>query len=174
MGRQDGLDAGVAVGQTTRNVQDARAQLEALKEQGNSGADRPAPATGAGAPAGTPGPGTLFDAAKGQLDNGANSNGAGGAPRAIAHAWPNAPKCRAAQYYVGVSFANDRNHWPRRTRYIRSFLRSTQRVPRRRRRCTSTGFISGTTTRRPKVIVRSESSATRLPRFRRGRSARDS
>jgi tol-pal system protein YbgF len=66
------------LGQTTKNVQDTRSQLEALREQAASGAAPPpagAPATGGGTdagapPSGVPGPATLYTSAVDQLKNG--------------------------------------------------------------------------------------------------------
>jgi TolA-binding protein len=95
------------LGQTTRNVQDARTQLEALKEQGNASTTvMPTPV--AGAPAGVPGAGTLFTTGKEQLDNGANAT-ARGAFEQLLSAWPTSPEVPRAQYYIAVSYANERN-----------------------------------------------------------------
>jgi tol-pal system protein YbgF len=98
------------LGQTTRNVQDARAQLEALKEQANTGMTAPVPAgdPNKAPPAGVPGPGTLFTTGREQLDNGAN-NTARTAFEQLISAWPNSPEAPRAQLYIGVSYANDRN-----------------------------------------------------------------
>jgi tol-pal system protein YbgF len=95
------------LGQTTRNVQDARAQLEALKEQANSGMTA-APSPAGAAPSGVPGAGTLFTTGKEALDNGSSST-ARTAFEQLLSAWPNSPEVPRAQYYIGVSFANDRN-----------------------------------------------------------------
>lgn len=95
------------LGMTTRNVQDARAQLEALKEQANNGATG-AVAPSGGAPAGVPGAGTLFTTGKEQLDNGASGT-ARTAFEQLLSAWPNSPEAPRAQFYIAVSYANDRN-----------------------------------------------------------------
>jgi TolA-binding protein len=95
------------LGMTTRNVQDARAQLEALKEQGNSGT-APAVAPSGGAPVGVPGAATLFTTGKEQLDNGANGT-ARAAFEQLLSAWPNSPEVPRAQFFIAVSYANDRN-----------------------------------------------------------------
>lgn len=97
------------LGQTTRNVQDARAQLEALKEQGNSAMTAtPTPAPSA-APAGTPGAGTLFTAGKEQLDNGAYGT-ARTAFEQLLTAWPSSPEAPRAQLFIAISYASDRNN----------------------------------------------------------------
>jgi tol-pal system protein YbgF len=95
------------LGMTTRNVQDARAQLEALKEQANSGLTA-TPTPAGGPPAGVPGAGTLFTTGKEQLDNGAYGT-ARAAFEQLLSAWPNSPEVPRAQFYIAVSFANDRN-----------------------------------------------------------------
>ena len=59
------------------------------------------------------------------------------------------------------------------TRYIRSFIRSTRRVPRRRRRCTSMGSFSGTPTRRPKRASPSTGCMRDYPNSDEATSARD-
>ena len=104
------------LGQTTRNVQDTRTQLEALKEQGTAGltAQPAAPTTGTAndtkpGPIGVPGPGTLFTTAKEQLDNGANSTARMGFEQLVS-AWPNSPEAPRAQLYIGLSYAADRNN----------------------------------------------------------------
>jgi tol-pal system protein YbgF len=99
------------LGQTTRNVQDTRAQLEALREQGNNAmtaTPTPASSSTPAAPAGTPGAGTLFTAGKEQLDNGAYGT-ARNAFEQLLSAWPNSPEAPRAQLFIAISYASDRN-----------------------------------------------------------------
>lgn len=95
------------LGQTTRNVQDTRAQIEALKEQGNS-AMSAAPTPSGAAPAGGPGAATLFTTGKEQLDNGAYGT-ARVAFEQLLSTYPNSAEAPRAQLYIAISFASDRN-----------------------------------------------------------------
>lgn len=95
------------LGQTTRNVQDTRQQLEALKEQGNAGM-APTPNDARPAPAGVPGPGTLFTTAKEQLDNGATATARMGFQQLLT-SWPTAPEASRAQLLIGLSYQAERN-----------------------------------------------------------------
>ena len=89
------------LGQTTKNVQDTRAQLEALREQGSPPVRAP-PIAGqrvverhvAARGAGLPGPSTLFITAKDQLDNRAYSTARSGFEQLLS-AYPNADEAPA-------------------------------------------------------------------------------
>ena len=92
------------LGQTTRGMAEARAQLEALREQGISSSSAvPAGAdTGKGAPAG-PGPATLYTSADQALKQGSYQTARNGFDELI-RTYPDYPQVPQAQIYVGDSF----------------------------------------------------------------------
>jgi tol-pal system protein YbgF len=107
------------LGQNTKNVQETRAQLEALREQGAAPVSSPpvtppasAGSTGSdstqrGAP-GLPGPSTLFITAKDQLDNGAYVTARTGFQRLI-DAYPTATEAPRALLYIGEAYRGEGN-----------------------------------------------------------------
>ncbi|MFI5229709.1 MAG: tetratricopeptide repeat protein [Gemmatimonadales bacterium] len=107
------------LGQNTKNVQETRAQLEALREQGTAPASAPPVASpGSGGAAGSdttqraapglPGPSTLFITAKDQLDNGAYVTARTGFQRLI-DAYPTATDAPRALLYIGESYRAEGN-----------------------------------------------------------------
>jgi tol-pal system protein YbgF len=103
------------LGQTTKNVQDTRAQLEALREQGSTPGSAPtSPASASSsdtsqrAVPGLPGPSTLFITAKDQLDNRAYSTARSGFERLLS-AYPNADEAPRALLYIGQSYSGEGN-----------------------------------------------------------------
>ena len=94
------------LGQTTRGMAEARAQLEALREQGISSASpTPAPAandTGKGAPAG-PGPATLFTTSVLELRNGSYRTALNGFDELI-RTYPDYSQAPLAQVYAGDAY----------------------------------------------------------------------
>ena len=94
------------LGQTTRGMAEARAQLEALREQGiSSSSSAPAPAgadTGKGAPAG-PGPATLFTANYTEFRNGSYRTALRGFDELI-RTYPDYSQVPLAQIYVGDAY----------------------------------------------------------------------
>jgi tol-pal system protein YbgF len=93
------------LGQTTRGMAEARAQLEALREQGISSPSSPAPAgadTSKGAPAG-PGPATLFTTAVTELRNGSYRTALNGFDELI-RTYPDYSQLPRAQVYVGDAY----------------------------------------------------------------------
>jgi tol-pal system protein YbgF len=98
------------LGQTTKNIQDARARMNALLEQQTvPPTPSPAGATATpGAPAGLPGSATLYLTGKQQLDNGAYST-ARMAFDQLLSAYPNSVEAPAAQFYIGQSYTSDGN-----------------------------------------------------------------
>lgn len=115
MGRQM-VQVQALLGQTTKNVQDTRAQLEALREQSSSPSTQssavPSGAastdTSQHATPGLPGPSTLFISAKDQLDNRAYSIARSGFERLLT-AYPNADEAPRALFYVGESYKGEGN-----------------------------------------------------------------
>ena len=99
------------LGQTTRGMAEARAQLEALREQGiASPSTSPAPAgadTGKGAPAG-PGPATIYTTAVQELRAGSYSTARNGFDELI-RTYPDYPQVPQAQIYVGDAFKSQGN-----------------------------------------------------------------
>ena len=99
------------LGQTTRGMAEARAQLEALREQGLSGsAPAPAPAgadTSKGAPAG-PGPATLFTTSVQEFESGSYRTARNGFDELI-RTYPDYPQLPLAQIYVGDTYKSDGN-----------------------------------------------------------------
>ncbi|MEP6495755.1 MAG: tetratricopeptide repeat protein [bacterium] len=102
------------LGQTTRNVQDARAQLEALKEQGIAGAAAASapPSTDtshrAGAANGLPGPATLFTSANDQLKQGSYRTALRGFDQLLS-TYPDYEQAPLAQLHVGDAYGADGN-----------------------------------------------------------------
>lgn len=101
------------LGQTTRNLQEERAQLAAIREQGGMPASPPPPGMPdttqrAGAPSGGPGSTTIFLSAKDALDNGAFATARTGFQRLL-DTYPNADEAPRAQLYVGESFKGEGN-----------------------------------------------------------------
>lgn len=99
------------LGQTTKNIQDAKAQLEALREQGMaSPAPAPTPAgsttdtAGRGMPAG-PGPATLFTTAYGQIKQGNYHTALTGFDQLLT-SYPTYEQAPAAQLWVGEAYKN--------------------------------------------------------------------
>jgi len=103
------------LGQTTRNMQEARAQLEALREQGNAPVAAPSPAPGAGgtdttqrgAPGG-PGPATLFTTAIESFRNGSYRTARSGFEELV-RLYPDYEQTPRAQVYIGDSYKNEGN-----------------------------------------------------------------
>ena len=97
------------LGQTTRGMAEARAQLEALREQGISTSSAPAGAdtSKAGAPAG-PGPATLYTTADQALKQGSYRTARNGFDELI-RTYPDYPQVPQAQIYVGDSFKAEGN-----------------------------------------------------------------
>lgn len=107
------------LGQNTRNVQETRAQLEALREQGAAPAATPptapvAASSGASgdttqrATPGLPGPSTMFITAKDQLDNGAYVTARTGFQRLL-DAYPTADEAPRALLYIGETYKAEGN-----------------------------------------------------------------
>ena len=94
------------LGQTTRGMAEARAQLEALREQGISNASpNPAPAggdTSKAAPAG-PGPATLFTTAYTELRNGSYRTALNGLDELL-RTYPDYSQAPLAQVYAGDAY----------------------------------------------------------------------
>jgi TolA-binding protein len=90
------------LGQTTRNMQDARAQLEALREQGTtspvSTASSVPPVAGADTSqrAGGPGPATLFTSARSGFED-------------LVRTYPDYEQTPRAQVYIGDSYKSEGN-----------------------------------------------------------------
>jgi hypothetical protein len=120
------------LGQTTRNVQDTRAQLEALREQGNN------------AMTATP------------TEPRATPSSSCSAPGPI-------PRKRPGRSSSSRSRTRVTGTCRPPTRYIRSFMPSIPRAPKRRRRCTSTGCSSGMRTRRPTLASSSIACSASIP-----------
>ncbi|MDB4876272.1 MAG: Tetratricopeptide repeat-containing protein [Gemmatimonadetes bacterium] len=112
MGRQM-IQFQALLGQTTRNVQDTRAQLEALREQGIS---NPASAPPSAAPTdttrrpppGTPGPATLFTTAIEQLKNGNYRTARAGFDQLLS-SYPDFDRAPLAQLRVGETYKGEGN-----------------------------------------------------------------
>jgi tol-pal system protein YbgF len=94
------------LGQTTRGMAEARAQLEALREQGlSSGSSSPAPTgadTSKGAPAG-PGPATIFTTSVTELRSGSYRTALNGFDELI-RTYPDYSQVPRAQVYVGDAY----------------------------------------------------------------------
>ena len=100
------------LGQTTRSVQDTRAQIEALREQGTaavSAAPPPAPGDTAHRPtSNTPGPATLYTTANEQLKAGSFRTARSGFELLLA-TYPNYDNASAALLKIGEAWKGDRN-----------------------------------------------------------------
>jgi len=104
------------LGQTTRNIQEARAQINALREQATAPTPTVPPTSAAPAPGdtthrvppGLPGPATLFQTGKDQLDNGAYGT-ARTAFDQLLQAYPNSAEAPRAQYFIGQSYTTEGN-----------------------------------------------------------------
>ncbi len=97
--------------QSTRNLQNAQAQLEALKEQGGvpsePAAAAPSSDTARLAPSG-PGPSTLFLSAKDQLDTRAYGLARAGFERLLS-TYPTSEQAPRAQLYIGEAYKAEGN-----------------------------------------------------------------
>jgi TolA-binding protein len=110
------------LGQTTRNLQETRAQLQALREQGGSvpaaapmtatrmpGDTTSRVATGATPPAaGLPGPATLFTSARDQLNQGAYSTARRGFEQLL-ESYPTFEQAPRAMLYVAQAYKGEGN-----------------------------------------------------------------
>jgi tol-pal system protein YbgF len=103
--------------QNTRNLQETRAQLNALREQASTPPTAPpaavAPVSAPGdttrrVPAGLPGSATLFLTGKEQLDNGAYGT-ARTAFDQLLSAYPGSVEAPRAQFYIGQSYTSEGN-----------------------------------------------------------------
>lgn len=97
------------LGQTTRSLQDTRAQVEQLSSAGTS----PVPASSASGasssvPPGTPGAATLMSAGREAIDNGAFTTARRNFEQLLT-AYPNAAEAPRALFYVGESYAAEGN-----------------------------------------------------------------
>jgi tol-pal system protein YbgF len=101
------------LGQTTRNLQEAREQLGALREQGTAPPPNPVPGAGGadtaqrGVPAG-PGPATLFTTAIEAFRNGSYRTARSGFEELV-HTYPDYEQTPRAQVYIGDSYKNEGN-----------------------------------------------------------------
>ena len=113
MGRQM-VQFQALLGQTTRNVQDTRSQLEALREQSTSSIAAPTPAppaaidTGRHVAPGTPGPATLFNTGIEQLRNGSYRT-ARSSFDLLLSSYPDFDRAPLAQLHVGDSYKAEGN-----------------------------------------------------------------
>jgi tol-pal system protein YbgF len=99
------------LGQTTRNLQDTRAQIEALREQGTSSVPAPAASPGDSTrrPApGVPGQATLYNDANEQLKNGSFRTARTGF-ELLLNSYPNSEYASAALLHIGDAYKGDRN-----------------------------------------------------------------
>jgi len=100
------------LGQTTRSVQDTRAQIEALREQGTAAvtaAPPPAPGdTTHRSTSNTPGPATLYTTANEQLKAGSFRTARSGFELLLA-TYPNYENASAALLKIGDAFKGERN-----------------------------------------------------------------
>jgi tol-pal system protein YbgF len=97
------------LGQTTKSLQDTRAQLEQIRDQAAVPVTVP-PAGGqpaGGAPAG-PGPATLFSTGLEQLRNGAYATARSNFEQLLA-TYPSAEEASRAMFYLGDSYDKERN-----------------------------------------------------------------
>jgi len=112
MGRQM-VQFQALLGQTTRNVQDTKAQLEALKEQANAGPPSSAPVSSSGAAdtsrgAGMPGAATIFTSAMDQLRQG-NYRTARNSLDQLLATYPDFERAPQAQLSVAEAYKADGN-----------------------------------------------------------------
>jgi tol-pal system protein YbgF len=97
------------MGANVRNLQDTRAQLEQLREQGAAIPNTPVPTSGAAAPqSSSPGALTLYSAGKGALSSGAYST-ARESFRQLLTSWPNSDEAPRAMLLIGQSYADEGN-----------------------------------------------------------------
>jgi TolA-binding protein len=100
------------LGQTTRTVQDTRAQLEALREQGTAAASTPLPSATPGdstqRPPGTPGAATMYTSANEALRNSSWTTARRGFEALLA-AYPNYENASAAMLHIGDAYKGERN-----------------------------------------------------------------
>lgn len=101
------------LGQTTRNVQEARAQLEALREQGTAPVATPVPVPTATATDTTqhgtgPGPATLFTSAIDAFRNGSYRTARSGFEDLV-RTYPDYAQTPQAQVYIGDSYKSEGN-----------------------------------------------------------------
>ena len=103
------------LGQTTRNLQDQRAQIEALREQGSASIAVPTPAPAAAADTTTgsraasgPGPATLFTTAYSQLQQGAYVSARRNLEQLLT-SYPDFEQAARAQLYIGETFKGEGN-----------------------------------------------------------------
>ncbi len=103
------------LGQNTRDLQDQRNALAALREQGVSGATAPAPAAAgpdtsqrAGAAGGAPGPATMFTSAVEEFRKGSYRTARSGFDDLI-KAYPDYDQDARAQIYIGDAFKSEGN-----------------------------------------------------------------
>ena len=99
------------LGQTTRNVQDTRAQLEALREQGIAASAPPVVAPSDSTqrpPPGTPGPATLYNTANEQLKNLSYRTARTGF-ELLLNTYPNYENASAALLHIGDAYSGERN-----------------------------------------------------------------
>ena len=114
MGRQM-VQFQALLGQTTRNVQDTRSQLEALREQSTSSVAAPPTAvapvtidTGRHVAPGTPGPATLFNTGIDQLRNGSYRT-ARSSFDLLLSSYPDFDRAPLAQLHVGDTYKAEGN-----------------------------------------------------------------
>jgi len=100
------------LGQTTRNLQNAQAQLQALREQGAmanpAAVPPPAPGTDTTQQATGPGAATLFITARQQLQEGATAAARNNFQQLL-NSSPNDDRASRAQLYIGESYAQEGN-----------------------------------------------------------------
>jgi tol-pal system protein YbgF len=97
------------MGANVRNLQDTRAQLEQLREQGSAIPTTTLPSASGTAPqSSSPGALTLFTAGRGALSSGAYST-ARDAFQQLLTSWPNADEAPRALLLIGESYGNERN-----------------------------------------------------------------
>jgi tol-pal system protein YbgF len=102
------------LGQTTRNLQDTRAQIEALREQGTAAvSSAPSAAAAPGdstqrPPPGTPGQATLYNSANEQLKAGSFRTARTGF-ELLLNSYPNSEYASAAMLHIGDAYKGDRN-----------------------------------------------------------------
>jgi tol-pal system protein YbgF len=108
------VQAQALLGQTTKSVQDTRAQLEALREQSGSNGAPPAAMPAAGGtdstrqPASGPGPATLFTTAMDQLRNGNYRTARTGFDQLLS-SYPDYDRNPTAQLRVGETYKGEGN-----------------------------------------------------------------
>lgn len=97
------------LGQTTRNVQETRSQIQALKEQNTSvPIAPPSPTDTTHRPPGLPGPATLYTTANDQLKQGNYRTALNGFDQLLS-AYPDYEQAPLAQLHVGEAYFADRN-----------------------------------------------------------------